>query len=460
MAHVFISVIEDPPHPYAVNFRYQYIYRISVYLPSPKIKSPCTAFPSTWPPEKVEVSRISESLPHPKNPRLRRLPILAQPSHLKKFKFPEGDCPKMQKITSEEDSVHPQLIPFLMEEPRFNDTTCDERYIPSVGEYKMALGAYGTAMVTIGSLITLGLYTLFLEQVNYTWNKAHKSFRTHILWITSVYPFMALMSVIGLVVPRAHNILNAVKITYMSIGISHFADLTLLMFGSEGVMLSALEGRNFNLRLPPLCCCCVCLPTPPITKRRFQLVKWMVWQLPWSQAAYYVMSLVSRIAFTDTHYKVKLDGSFIWLNIFNFASFISGIYALQILSFLARDHLDHYRYALKSIAVKILILLTKLQSFIFDIMGNSSVFPCIPPYLAPQVYKQTAENSIYVLEMLIMGVLTYWLYHQEEFDTSNDPEVVKVGQEPPVEEEQGVDNENAAPIFVITPTTQREEFST
>ncbi|KAK4289137.1 hypothetical protein Pmani_037884 [Petrolisthes manimaculis] len=56
-----------------------------------------------------------------------------------------------------------------------------------------------------------------------------------------------------------------------------------------------------------------------------------------------------------------------------------------------------------------------MQGMVFDIMGNYDAFPCIPPYLSPQIYKQTVENSIYLLEMMVLGSYTYWHYHNQQF---------------------------------------------
>jgi len=52
----------------------------------------------------------------------------------------------------------------------------------------------------------------------------------------------------------------------MSVGVAHFADLTIMMHGSENKMINDLKDKTMNLDLMPLCCLFKCLPHPPVTK--------------------------------------------------------------------------------------------------------------------------------------------------------------------------------------------------
>ncbi|KAK7075303.1 hypothetical protein SK128_000941 [Halocaridina rubra] len=95
----------------------------------------------------------------------------------------------------------------------YNDENCSNNYIPSTEEYLGALGLYGKWLTILGGLFTLLLYVVFFEQVFFSQRGAHRVFRGHIYWIASVYPFMTMMSLASVVVPRAHNICSAVKVT-------------------------------------------------------------------------------------------------------------------------------------------------------------------------------------------------------------------------------------------------------
>ncbi|XP_069160388.1 organic solute transporter subunit alpha [Procambarus clarkii] len=306
---------------------------------------------------------------------------------------------------------------------RNTSLNCSKSFVPDSEEYLHALGWFGIALLVTGGLITVALYALFFEQVCFTFLNAHRVFRRHIYWISSVYPFMALMSVIATVVPKAHNICSAVKVTYMAIGISHFADLTVLMFGSEEVMLARTVGNTLNLQLRPLCCCCCCLPKPSVTKSSLRMVMLLLEQLPFTQAVYHLTVLILISADIITLGNVDPGGVYLWLSLFNLASFMSGVYALQILTQFSKGYLEYYKYTAKSLAMKTLVMATNLQGLAFDIMANYGAFPCIPPFLPPQVYKQTVENSIYLVEMLVLGSYTYWHYHNRRFLKFNPSEL-------------------------------------
>ncbi|XP_071550111.1 organic solute transporter subunit alpha-like isoform X2 [Panulirus ornatus] len=309
---------------------------------------------------------------------------------------------------------------------------CNNSYVPTTTEYLNVLGPYGTLLLSIGGLITVILYLLFFDQVYFTTVHAHPVYRRHISWIASVYPFMTLMSVVSVAVPRAHNICTAAKVTYMSVGISHFTDLTVLMFGSEEVMIAKTEGERLKLNVGPLCCCCSCLPSPPVGRFPLRVVMFLSSQLPFTQAAYYLAVLILLSADNITIGNVNPSGLYLWLNLFNFASFTSGVYSLQILTRFSKGHLESYGYRKKSISMRTLVLVTNLQSLIFNIMANYNAFPCIPPYIPPQVYKQTVENLVYILEMMVLGTFTFWQYRNDQFQHANPVEACSSPQHHPI----------------------------
>ncbi|KAK4294054.1 hypothetical protein Pmani_033294 [Petrolisthes manimaculis] len=300
---------------------------------------------------------------------------------------------------------------------------CDKDYIPTVREYSEELGGYHTALVVVGTILTLVLYGLFFEQVYFIHINVNKVFRMHVIWITSVYPFMTLMSLMSILIPRADTVCNAVKVTYMCIGMSHFTDLTTLMFGSEKVMLWRLQESTFTLNTGPLCCVCPCLPSPPVSKERLRWVRWMLWQMPYTQAFYFILGVLWATADSKSDGMIDPNTKYLWMNIINIVSFVAGVYALGILDALCREHLQHYSYNRKAFAVKILVLVTKLQGFVLDLLSLFEAFPCLSVFIAPGVYKLTLENTFYLVEMMILGPYSYWQYRNLQLLAKNPREV-------------------------------------
>ena len=52
----------------------------------------------------------------------------------------------------------------------------------------------------------------------------------------------------------------------MCIGVGHFADLTVLMYGGEEAMVAQLGEENMRFDVLPFFCCFTCLPRPNPTK--------------------------------------------------------------------------------------------------------------------------------------------------------------------------------------------------
>ncbi|XP_018014813.1 organic solute transporter alpha-like protein isoform X2 [Hyalella azteca] len=278
-----------------------------------------------------------------------------------------------------------------------NETnSCPRRnYIPTVTEYSNALGAYGIVFLTIGSVATVLLYGLCIHQAWFTYLHAHKVFRRHIYWLISIYPMVTLMSTLALIVPRSHHICSGVKITYMCVGIGHFADLTILMFGGENKMLEAVENRKLDLSVLPLCCCLPCLPKPVISRMRLRVLKWMIWQMKFTQAIYYFFNVYARFSLQDSSGIVSSNTTALVLTVLNFVSFLSGVYALNIMERLVRQVLpEPGRYRI----------------------GNFGGFPCLGEFITPVVYENTLENSLLIVEMLVFGFFSYLMYSKPEFE--------------------------------------------
>ncbi|XP_050730291.1 organic solute transporter alpha-like protein isoform X2 [Eriocheir sinensis] len=294
---------------------------------------------------------------------------------------------------------------------------CEDNYIPTVAEYSKAMGAYQTALLAVGGCTTVLLYGSLARQVHHILRHVDKRFRGHVLWLTSVCPFMTLMSVISVIVPRADTACTAFKVTYLALCLSHFMDLTTAMFGNEKIMLEKLKDQKFNLHVGPACYCCFCLPSPLVTRDKLRWVRWLLWQMPYTQAVSFMVQIIWSTAVSDTQGRQDPNFNMLWLISLSFVTIVAGIYGLQIITALCLDHLKDYGYQRKAFAIKILILASQLQSFTLDILSLFKIYPCMGPYISPRVFKQTLENMLYLPEMLVIGLLTWRIYMTLELES-------------------------------------------
>ncbi|KAG7159371.1 organic solute transporter alpha-like protein [Homarus americanus] len=291
---------------------------------------------------------------------------------------------------------------------------CQHGYIPTVPEYIDALGQYKTAIHIVSSLITAALFLFYVEHIVFTYRNTHTVYRRHINWLACFYPVGALMSTLALVVPRAHNICNAVKIVYFSLGIRHFVDLTVVMFGCEKGMLSKLKGEHFDFHVS-LLRCFPCIPSPSITKIRLRVLKWMLWQFPYTQTIYFFLEIYWTASESNSRGLVLLNYDYLWLDVFNAVSFLGAIYAFTVLGHLVRDHLHAFNFKRKYATLLLLLTILKVMGLVMVVLGNYDFFPCIPPYINSMVYSHTVLNLVHLVLLTIFGALEYWQYHTEEF---------------------------------------------
>jgi len=291
------------------------------------------------------------------------------------------------------------------------EANCSPIYIPTVPEYAEDFGPYRTSWLSVGFLCSVILFGLFLEQSIHTFSNMHREYRRHVYWITSIYPFTTLMSTLALLVPRSHKVCEAVKIIYLSVGVAHFADITVLLHGGEAAMVEALSEVQMRFDVPPLgCCLFFALPRPYVTKWKLRIVYILVGQMPFTQFIFYFLTIYLMFAESMSYL------SYILLESFNVVSFILGVYSLQILNKLSTERLALYSYKKKSLAMKALVLLCKFQGLIFRMLGRYGAFPCNSRTATTAAYQYTAQNSLFILEMIIFGLLSYYMYRSHEFD--------------------------------------------
>ncbi|KAK8378780.1 hypothetical protein O3P69_009478 [Scylla paramamosain] len=289
-------------------------------------------------------------------------------------------------------------------------TACESGYLPTQQEYMEALGPYGTAITAVGSLITVVLVVFYIEHIVFTFRNTHSVFRRHINWIACFYPMGALMSLLSLIVPRAYSICLAVKIVFFSLGISHFTDLTVEMFGCEKAMLAKLSGSFFSV-CPSLCRC----PSPRVTKVRLRLVKWMLWQLPYTQTIYFFFEMYWTRAESDPIGLIYFGYAYLVLDFLNALSFLTAIYALTVLTRLVGDVLQPFNYKRKAATLLVFLVVLKVPGFFMTVLGNYGHFPCVPPYINSMMYAHTAVGLVHLCLIPLFGGLEYWQYHTLEF---------------------------------------------
>jgi len=290
-------------------------------------------------------------------------------------------------------------------------------YVPTVAEYRTALDGHYAQLLTAGGAATALLTALFLQQALMHARHTHKAYRRHVFWVISVFPVAVGTSTVALLIPRASDLCDAVDTIYMAIAVGRWVDLTLELYGGENAMAVALRGSSLPLSVPPVCCCMPCLPRPRVTKLRLALTKWAVWQLKWVQAAHYFVYYLIFFGFQDSAGRATpgADVAYYCVNSINLACYLAGLFALSILCRVSSAHLSRYGYRGKAMAVRLMIVVIKLQGAVIDSLGRLEVYPCVGPLISPLVVQCTLKNSLVVAEALVAGLFTWSVFCKPQF---------------------------------------------
>ena len=124
--------------------------------------------------------------------------------------------------------------------------------------------------IVLGSFMTLAILALDIGAF-----VKHKKYFTKFpiqfictFGILQVYPFFSLMALIGMIVPRAHEIVDFFSESLECLTFLFFLRLILTYLGGKKATKSILEGSDMDINVPPLCFL-VCLPSVKFTRKFF-----------------------------------------------------------------------------------------------------------------------------------------------------------------------------------------------
>ena len=250
---------------------------------------------------------------------------------------------------------------------------------PTAGEFYDALGGWAVALYATSTLVVAVLLVEFIVLVFHFMKYVPGSRRVATLWVNSVYLVVSIATLFCVALPQATDFVWLFYKVYLGMAMGYFVDLTMAWYGGESEMLRMVgEGRLVNMRVRPCCLCCVCSKAAPFSKKKIQILRGAVYQMP------YIMSVTIflLVVFELTNYLEigDLDPAkpYLYLSVVLLLSFFTGLWALFVFFDITKrfDMLHDYKYSQKSGLLKAIVILVNIQvSLLFSTVFINTVQP-------------------------------------------------------------------------------------
>ncbi|XP_011870410.1 PREDICTED: organic solute transporter alpha-like protein isoform X1 [Vollenhovia emeryi] len=292
---------------------------------------------------------------------------------------------------------------------------CNPNYVPSAIELVESLDALGTALLSVGSIISvLTIYFSANACRNIFSQKESDLYKTNAIIIMSVYPVASVCSLMSIALPRGQLLSEAVTQIFLMISLYRLY-LLLLDVGRRKMS----ETPPLMLRVGP-CCCWPCLPFPNLqmTDANLSWIGILVLQLPIAQSLLYLILLYMNAE--DTIVATQYG---IFLQPFMVISILLGIYGLTIATKTLHSAVPEAKLHYKTLVLQLVLLFSKLQTAIIRILPTAGVFPCNHP-LTPAIYANVTCNALILMEMFILCYVARHIYYvdlekNKETDTTD-----------------------------------------
>ncbi|NWI70351.1 OSTA protein, partial [Todus mexicanus] len=270
------------------------------------------------------------------------------------------------------------------------------------------------AILGLTTIMTLLSVAIFVEEAFYLNRKIRCPIKMKTLcWSSSAPTVVAVVSCVGLWVPRAMMVVEMATTAYFAVC---FYLLMLVMvegYGGKEALLSTLKGVPMVINTGPCCCCCPCLPRMTMSRKKLRLMMLATFQYAFFRAVGVFLGLVLSADGNYNPADISAESVALWINTVVGASTLFALWALGILFRQARLHLTEQNIKAKFFCFQVLLLLTALQPVIFSILANNGNIACSPPF-SSKARSQQMNMQLLIPQTFILAVVTRMYYRKED----------------------------------------------
>lgn len=167
--------------------------------------------------------------------------------------------------------------------------------------------------------------------------------------------------------------------------------------GGSDQLVQRLINEQMPLRGPPICCVLWCCPSPSFSKRRYAVLRIVVYQLFFIPLI--LVSIIFICTLTGIHEgdKMEVNNMSPYLMLLQAGSFLLGTYGFVIFVKMAARPLPQQLLLRQKFTVLHLhFTLTRLQLVAFKAAGLTGHLPCVPPVAS-------VVTGVYLSSAMLMG---------------------------------------------------------
>ncbi|KAM7297428.1 organic solute transporter subunit alpha [Ixodes scapularis] len=273
----------------------------------------------------------------------------------------------------------------------------EKGYTPTPSEAYAVLGNWGLFLATVESLMVMTTVAVFVHECLYLsacWPTRPLVYSSLAL---SVFPVTSVCALVATVFPRVHDATSSIIMLYLPFSLVMYFELIGCYAGGSEQLVQRLINEEMPLRGPPICCILWCCPSPSFSKRRYRVLRVVVYQLFFIPLILVTIIFICTLTGIHEGDKMEATNASPYLMLLQAGSFLLGTYGFVIFVKLASRPLPQQLLLRRKFTLLHLhFTLTRLQLVAFKAAGLTGVLPCVPPVAS-------VVTGVYLSSAMLMG---------------------------------------------------------
>jgi len=239
--------------------------------------------------------------------------------------------------------------------------------------------------------------------------------RNKTIWILAYFPVFSVTAMLAVLVPLSSTIIDIVANTFFATCLYQFVGLITLYLGGKTETLALISvPRDVPMNVPPLCCCCTCLPKLHLTRKTYPVLQLTAIQFAVVRP---LLMFIAAVLWSNGSYiagSMSPYNAYLYIIIINIVSTMIAMYGLMLIKRAFLDQLEGpYRLSLKVTCLQLSLIITVFIKIITGVLVYSNVIHCTE-FLPSKARAEVINHCVITVIMAIFGVLGRFAFRRKE----------------------------------------------